>query len=275
MMSKTALAIFTYNRPSHLKRVLIGIGAAKIKHTHVFLDGPKNKRDKLIQEQIIYMLKTNKDIKVSIHYRKKNLGLAKSLTKGIDFLSKKYDTFLILEDDVVPYKNFFKFAQLNLKKFKNDRSISAIYGYQFPELNKLRGKKNYTILNDNFIPWGWGTWSSKWKEFRKTKINIFKSKENKNNLIFNFFKKKSKKKTIWSADYILYNFLNNKKYLCPKFSLVKNIGFDGSGINSKISNKLRVIEKNKVDNKFFIVKRSDKLNKIFYNIYKNRLNLFY
>ena len=35
-----------------------------------------------------------------------------------------------------------------------------------------------------------------------------------------------------------------------KFSLVKNIGFDGSGINSKISNKLRVIEKNKVDNKF-------------------------
>ena len=41
----------------------------------------------------------------------------------------------------------------------------------------------------------------------ETKINIFKSKKNKNNLIFNFFKKKSKrKKNIWSADYILYNF---------------------------------------------------------------------
>lgn len=274
-MKNFATAIFSYNRPSHLKRVLIALDSKKIKHIYVFLDGPKNTKDKLIQEQIIYMLKKNKNIKVKLIHRKKNFGLAKSLLTGIDYLSSKYKSFLVLEDDVVPYKKFFKFAEVNLKKYENDDNIAAIFGYQFPELNSLKGRKNFTILNNNFIPWGWGTWSSKWRKFRSSKIKSYELENMKKNFIINFFKSKVKKKTIWSADFILYNFNYNKKYLCPKFSLVKNIGFDGSGINSKISNKLRVIEQNVIENNFSLVKNSSRFNKIFEKTYKKRLNLFY
>ena len=37
---------------------------------------------------------------------------------GLDYMSKKYSHFVVLEDDVVPYKNFFKFISLNLKNLK-------------------------------------------------------------------------------------------------------------------------------------------------------------
>ena len=42
-------------------------------------------------------------------------------------------------------------------------------------------------------------------------------------------------KKIWSYNFIKYNYLNQLSYLYPSKSLVKNIGFDGSGINSKIT----------------------------------------
>ena len=34
-----------------------------------------------------------------------------------------------------------------------------------------------------------------------------------------------------------FNFLNNKKFIYPSKSLIKNIGFDGSGVNSKVTDK--------------------------------------
>mgnify|MGYP000533535640 FL=1 len=63
---KIGIAIFAYNRPSHLKRLLIALEDYKIKKISAFVDGPKNARDKLIQEQIFFMLKNNKKIKISI-----------------------------------------------------------------------------------------------------------------------------------------------------------------------------------------------------------------
>lgn len=90
---KIGIAIFAYNRPSHLKRLLIALEDYKIKKISAFVDGPKNVRDKLIQEQIFFMLKNNKKIKINIFLRKKNIGLAKSLMLGLSYMSKKYPFF--------------------------------------------------------------------------------------------------------------------------------------------------------------------------------------
>ena len=44
-------------------------------------------------------------------------------------------------------------------------------------------------------------------------------------------------KKIWSLRFMKFNFIKNKKFIYPSKSLVKNIGFDGSGINSKVTDK--------------------------------------
>ena len=58
--------------------------------------------------------------------------------------------------------------------------------------------------------------------------------------MFNKIKKISKNKinNIWSLQFIKFNLYNKTNIIFPNISLIKNIGFDGSGVNSKITNKL-------------------------------------
>ena len=163
------LALFAYNRPSHLRRVLIALEDYKIKNINVFIDGPKNIRDKVCQEEIVFMLKTNKNLKSKITLNKKNKGLAYSLINGITKMSRKYKSIIILEDDCVPRREFFDFVFKSLKKYNFEKKISAICGYQFPELHEKKCKILKSIVLNNFMPWGWAIWSEKWMEFIKNK----------------------------------------------------------------------------------------------------------
>ena len=55
------------------------------------------------------MIKTNKKLKIRLHYSKKNKGVAKSISNGLDLVSKIYKNIIVLEDDVIPRKEFFIF----------------------------------------------------------------------------------------------------------------------------------------------------------------------
>ena len=105
------------------------------------------------------MAKASKIKNLKIIQNKKNLGLAVSIHNGIDYVSKKHDSLIILEDDIVPYKNFFKFFKQNLKKFRDNQKISAICGFQYD--NFVSNKVLFSINLNNFIPWGWATWYKK------------------------------------------------------------------------------------------------------------------
>ena len=92
-----------------------------------------------------------------------------------------------------------------------------------------------------------------------------------------YFKEKyyiKQKKNIWSLDFMYYNFLKNYKYIFPNTSLIKNIGFDGSGVNSKATTKLQVKEEkvSKID--FKHIKKKTLVNRQI-KIVKKNLKLFY
>jgi hypothetical protein len=76
-------------------------------------------------------------------------------------------------------------------------------------------------------------------------LKIFLKKKKNKQIDFNLktpYSKFLKKKldSIWTIDFIYHNLNLKKKYIYPNYSLVKNIGFDGSGVNSKVDNSLRI-----------------------------------
>ena len=73
----TVIAIFAYNRPSHLRRLLISLENMNIKRAYVFLDGPKNFEEKIIQKDIITMVKYNKFMKLRMIKKKKKYWISK------------------------------------------------------------------------------------------------------------------------------------------------------------------------------------------------------
>jgi len=233
----TAIVIFAYNRPSHLKRVLFSLEDYGIREFFVILDGPKNKKDKIIQDEIIFTIKSIKFATAKLIKNNSNLGLAKSITKGVTAILNKFENIIVLEDDCIPYKQFFTFMSNQLKSnfFKNE--CAAICSYMFPEISKTNSKRLYPIMLKYFISWGWATNRKNWLNFiqnkRLNKINFDKK------TIYTKLLKSLNFRNIWTVDFIYNNLNQKKKYIYPNFSLTKNIGFDGSGINSKIDNSLR------------------------------------
>ena len=91
------IAVFAYNRPSHLRRVLIALENYKINRINLFLDGPKNKKDEIIQKefkQIFRDNKFNKKMKRNLHISKKNKGLAKSIERELVNFLKSMSIYL-------------------------------------------------------------------------------------------------------------------------------------------------------------------------------------
>ena len=241
---KTATIIFAYNRPSHLKRVLVSLEDYGLKNFFIFLDGPKNNKDKVIQNEILYTINNIKFAKVSLIKNNSNQGLAKSIFKGISYILIKYENVIVIEDDCIPFKNFFSFVsnQLETEYFK--KNCGAVCSYMFPEMSKSNSNKLYPLSLNYFIPWGWATNKNNWKNF----LIMKKKKQIKYNsrTIYTKLINKINRRNIWTIDFIYYNLNLSKKFIYPNFSLVKNIGFDGSGVNSKIDNSLRVVgNKNK------------------------------
>ena len=230
------IGIFAYNRPSHLRRTLISLENNNIKKATIFLDGPKNQKDRLIQEEILFMIQNNPYIKLDIIKNKKNMGLAKSIFKGVDALTKKHKNVIIIEDDCIPRREFFDFILKTTKSKFYKNNLNPICGYQFPEIQKLSNKNFFPVYLNYFIPWGWCVNSKYWMKYKKFLKTKFKFNNKLMNKIDNLAKGKSKE--IWSKNFIIFNLINKKKIIFPSLSLIKNIGFDGSGVNSKITNKL-------------------------------------
>lgn len=238
--NKIGILVFAYNRPSHLRRVLIALEDYKINKINLILDGPKNKKDYICQKEIKSIVFGKTTIDINFIQRTKNFGLAKSITLALDSFSKIYENLIIIEDDCIPRKEFFRFMTNCIKRFNKDNSIGAICGYQFPKIQTEDNLELKIYKLDNFIPWGWSTKSIDWINYRKKNQKFFNKKnllKIKSKIILNLLKSKTNKKNIWSLKFMIYNNLLNKKYIFPNKSLIKNIGFDGSGVNSKITDK--------------------------------------
>ncbi len=254
---KLGIGIFAYNRPSHLRRVLISLENNSIKQATIFLDGPKNKKDTVIQKEIFFMVNHNPFIKLKLIHRFKNVGLAKSIMSGVKYLSKKHQNIIIIEDDCVPRGEFFKFILEVIKTNHYKENLNPICGYQFPEIQKLNKKKLFPFVSDYFLPWGWCINSKYWKNY----LNFLKKRKNyitQDTIIKKInFLARGKPKSIWSKNFIKFNIANKKKIIFPSISLIKNIGFDGSGVNSKITNKFST--------EYVVSKKNLRINKIFFN----------
>jgi hypothetical protein len=212
----------------------------------------------LVRNEILKFKKKNKNI--FIKFSKTNLGLYKNLTKGISYVLTKYNSVIVLEDDLVVDKNFLNFMINSLEKFKNKKNILQISGYSYPI--------NYNSSDAYFLNltscWGWATWSDRWWAFikfskdkkliRQVYNNIKYDCNKKSNFningSYNYLKMLKKQLTSqfnsWGILFYLFSFHKNFLNLFPPSTLVENRGFDGSGSHKSTSNVFnKVVSKEK------------------------------
>jgi len=259
--------IFAYNRLNHLKKTINSLKKnlyANKTRLIIYLDYPKEK--KLIQDYYSikkYYKQISGFNKKEIIIRKKNFGLSKNIVNAVNQELKKYKSIIVLEDDMICDRFFLQYMHYYLNKFRNSKKIVSIHGYNYP-LKNTKKLNNFFFIRGADC-WGWGTWPSKWKIYQKNSATLIKNIKNRG-LVSDFNFKNSynyfgmledahrKINNSWAIKWYASAFLRNKLTLYPKFSLIKNIGMDGSGIHSYRSKKFDIKLRNK---KLHLIKNID------------------
>ncbi len=236
-MFKLPILLLIFNRPDSIKKVIKVLKKLKPIKVYVSADGPRdgNFLDyNLCRESREEILNIDWECKIAKNYSNFNLGCRDAVSKGITWFFKKEELGIILEDDCIPNLDFFKFCEMNLKKYRNNKKIGCITGNNF--LKKSNIKDTYYFSRYPHC-WGWATWSRAWEKYKKN-ITYWPNLRQKKFINKIFFKKieqkywtkilnstYDRKIDSWAYPWSLCLWKNDMLTITPKFNLVKNIGF--------------------------------------------------
>lgn len=239
-MSCAPIVLFVYNRPDHVRNVIWSLVQNELavkSEIFIYSDAAKGKEDeKYVQEVRNYINSINGFSKVHIIEREKNWGLARNIIDGVGNLISKYGKIIVLEDDLILSPYFLQFMNDALCVYENEDKVAHIHGCEF---------FNDTTLPDTFLikwagSWGWGTWEKSWRLFNEDGNLLLEELKNRRltktfdfNNAYGYTRMLQKqvegKNNSWAIRWNASLFLKDKLSLNAGKSLVKNVGFDGSG----------------------------------------------
>jgi hypothetical protein len=241
----TPVALFVYNRPLHTKLTIDSIlknEYSKDTILYIFSDHEKintttaEKKNVNAVKNYIRSIQGFKEI--HIIERDSNYGLSKNIITGVTQIIDKYQSVIVLEDDMVCSKGFLKYMNDALNFYHNENKVGCIHAWNY--------NLDYSTINDETFfllgadCWGWATWSRAWKLFENNGTLLL-DKITQSNLEYIFNRRGTsnfvkmledqirKKNDSWAIRWHASLLINGMFCLHPVKTLVNNIGFDGTG----------------------------------------------
>ncbi len=264
------IALFTYNRINHLKLTINNLKKnylSKSSHLYIFSDGFKRSGEiEKINKIRFYLKKVKGFKKINIIERKNNIGLSKNIISGVNYVLRKHKKIIVIEDDILVNKNFLNYMNTGLNVYEKNKNVASIHGYIYPIQNLKKKIKNNTFFLKGADCWGWATWSRAWATFEKNGEKLSKNIKKQNrvkefnfNNHYNYYQmlinQIKGKNDSWAIRWYASCFLKNMYTLYPCKTLVKNIGIDKFGQNTKID--LLGLTNIKIDTSNYDVKKQE------------------
>ena len=241
-MNQAPILLMTYRRFENTKLIFNLLKEYNQKKIYVFNDGLKNKLHFIDHSKTRNYLKLQKKKfkEIELILPKKNLTQKKNLPFALEYVFKKDNMAIIIEDDCIPSKDYFKFTNILLNKFKNDLRIAQISGVNLINHRGFKRRNNDSYFFSKFTSsWGWATWRDRWMDVYdeniKTWPKIKKEKWLKDILIdkksIKFWEKYLDRRykmldDDWDKPWTLVNLINNRLSIYPSKNLINNIGED-------------------------------------------------
>ena len=299
-IEKIPVVFIVYNRPELTKITFKKIKIHKPKKLFIICDGPKNNlldRNKCQKVRSI-VSRINWQCKVYKNFSNKNLGCKKRIITGLNWVFTKVNQAIIIEDDCLVNKSFFKFCYQLLNKYKFNARVFMITGTNL--LENYSQKKDYFYSNYGII-WGWATWKRSWKKYKYQKY-FWKRYRNKidwnflgfNNIAINhwinlFNKVYFKNYNTWDYQLWASMWLNKSYAIVPRLNMVTNLGFNSKATHTKYQADKKKKKKNNICNikeynesinhdKFYedkLVEKYYSINNYYINFKKKIINFFF
>ncbi len=254
---KTPILYVVFNRLDVVKKTFPIIAKQKPKQLFIAADGPRNEEEKSKTDSVRKYILDNINWKCEVKTRllDNNLGCRDGVSTAIDWFFENVKQGIILEDDCVPNDSFFKFSEEMLNRYKTNKKVFSISGYNY--LEKLNIDDSY-YFSKYFECLGWSSWRNKWfaqDKLLKDYVKDLKSGQLKKvirNPIERILLKKKFKDNFegrigaWDHSFSYLHFKNKGICVKPKVNLVENIGFMEDSTHTR---------GNFIDNKFYCIKK--------------------
>jgi hypothetical protein len=233
-----------FNRLDTTKKVFEEIRKSKPPKLYLASDGARKEcvgENETVNNIRKYLLKNiDWECDVKTLFRKSNLGCKENVSKAITWLFENEEDGIILEDDCLPHKDFFRFTQEMLDLYKVDTRIMYISGTCLP-LGKLNLKESYHFTQYGCI-WGWATWRRAWGKYdiKMNSYDAIKKKKYIKQIMPNLLTRlrylwtlksvKNGKINTWDIQWGLAIRANNGLIISPNNNMISNIGFNAEGV---------------------------------------------
>lgn len=250
-MELAHIIVFAFNRPLHFKltiEALLRNQLALESSITIYCDGPRNQLDVANVKSVRAFAKSINGFKtIEVIEQSSNKGLSKSIIDGVTDALSKYESVIVLEDDLVSSPYFLTYMNNSLKMYENCVNVVSIHGYCYPVKQEL--PESFFIRGADC--WGWATWKRGWATFEQDGSKLLnKLKEQSLCSEFDFYNTYPYTRMLenqiagriqsWAIRWYASAFLNNMLTLFPGNSLIKNIGNDFSGTNSWEGDRFKV-----------------------------------
>ena len=158
--------IHIFIRPDNLEKVFSVVRKARPSTLFLVSDGPREFVD-TDKEKIMASRKIVENVdwecKVYRLYSNVNQGMYATGKNAREFIFKKVDRCIVLEDDVVPSVSFFKFCSELLEKYKDDLRINRICGMN--HLGNYKEPNSDYFFSKEGSVWGFAIWKRTYENF--------------------------------------------------------------------------------------------------------------
>ena len=248
---KKPVLFLIFNRSDITRKVFLKIREYQPPQLFVAADGPRTHNKNDIQMCKRARRETEKidwDCKVKRLYRKDKLGCRLAVSGGISWFFNNVDEGIILEDDCLPNRSFFKFCERMLALYRKEKRIMHIGGVNFQNWDK-NVRDGYYFSKYVHI-WGWASWKRAWKcyDVNMQDWPVIKNQGILNKYYDNLIEKiywntifkvaYSGKIDTWDYQFVYHIWKNGGISVVPNKNLVSNIGFGKDASHTSSQNSI-------------------------------------
>jgi hypothetical protein len=246
----TPVAIFIFNRPETTRRLMAAVAKVQPSTLLVVADGPR--KDHIEDREQCRLAREATECvdwrcDRRIHFSPTNIGNARRVVTGLDWVFSQCSEAIILEDDCLPHPTFFPFCEHLLERFREDERIAMISGNNF----EPPGLSYYSYSFTRYIGiWGWATWArswrhldfelQQWRELRQTGWLEDVLGDRKAAAYWSYILDLAAagRYPSWDYQWMFSCWVQNGFNIIPKRNLVSNIGYGKKATNTTRSEPL-------------------------------------
>lgn len=240
------VAFFVFNRPEETEQVFEQIAAVEPPRLYVVADGPRDghseDRDKCAEVRTFVESNVDWDCELRRNYAEENLGLFERFTTGLKWLFTNESEAIILEDDCVPNRSFFRFCEFALEEYRDDERVMDVTGSNY--LGEWKSENQDYHFSFYGGIWGWATWRRSWEwydpemeswqdpEIRQRLRDVVADSKQADYLEY-VFEKAFREQGTWDHPWGFARLINSAHSIVPARNLVSNVGFGDEATNTR------------------------------------------